>query len=401
MKILILDTNRRDIASLIYHYCKLGHEVFYIKPFSTDLLEWKETVLWPVLLTWSTENPDLTNFYYHGYNELEELPYGEDNFLYLEDFVEPLVDKSIKIKLVDIEKENNFFDAVHLTPGKNDKQLKVFLEIIEKYCQGAKIINSTFDPHHFLAEVGAPGHTQAHNKFERFKLSSNSCEFLPAIYEGYSKKIGIKNYVPFFRHPHEIELLGVDINIEKDNWRDKREFASFMHNFKARHSDLASSFDEVTKSAKDNLDCHVENYGSNIRGTSDLRYSGKKGLTGNYVTLSPRGAIKKFFDCRGIVHFKSDDWAGGVEVHGRSTNSPLIIPEQYFYNTKMESTYGKFAHAGSVIGVNTVEEVGLALEYLLNDKNCESTKNVVSLINQSIFTNDYWDKWKNFLERLE
>ena len=85
MKILILDTNRRDISSLIYHYCKLGHETFYIKPFSTDLLDWKEIVLWPMLLTWSTEDPNLTNFHYHGYNKLEDLPYGEDNFLYLED----------------------------------------------------------------------------------------------------------------------------------------------------------------------------------------------------------------------------------------------------------------------------------------------------------------------------
>ena len=66
MKILILDTNRRGITSLFYHYCKLGHEVFYIKPFSIPELDWNKVVLWPALLTWATEDPSKTNFHYHG-----------------------------------------------------------------------------------------------------------------------------------------------------------------------------------------------------------------------------------------------------------------------------------------------------------------------------------------------
>ena len=85
MKILILDINRRGISSLVYHYTKLGHEVFYVKPFSTNLIDWQAVCLWPILLSWASEDPSQTNFHYHGYDKLSELPYGEDNFLYLEE----------------------------------------------------------------------------------------------------------------------------------------------------------------------------------------------------------------------------------------------------------------------------------------------------------------------------
>ena len=110
-------------------------------------------------------------------DKLEEFPYGEDNFLVLEDFVEPIADKSVMVKFVDLEKESNFFDAVHLTPSWCSKDsISVAEQIVQKYCSDAKIINSAFDPGSFHV---LDGHT-----------GDNTCEFLPAIYDGYSPKMG-------------------------------------------------------------------------------------------------------------------------------------------------------------------------------------------------------------------
>ena len=105
MNILILDKHRRDTTSLIYHYCKLGHDVFSPKPFTGSIFKWDEHCVWPHLLSWSKEDENLTNFEYHKFYEKKEFPYGEDNFLKLEEFVQPIADKDVQLQLVDFERE--------------------------------------------------------------------------------------------------------------------------------------------------------------------------------------------------------------------------------------------------------------------------------------------------------
>ena len=387
MKILILDTNWRAVSSLVYHYNKLGHEVFYVKPGSTSLIEWDKTLLWPILLSWSSENPSQTNFHYHDFHKLGELPYGEDNFLFLEDFVEPITEKSCTVKLVDIEKENNFFDAVHITPHFHKERLQGVLSLIEKYCKGSKIINSTFDPGNFR---------------ERMSWFSNSCEFLPACYEGLSPKAGIKNHVGFYRHSNEIKILGVDPAENQNLWSDNLTFSSFHHNFKVRQPENTIKVQEALNSALSTYGGTLENFGGNIRRQgADIRYSGENGITGNYKTLSPREVLKQYFKSRGVIHLKSDDWAGGVPSACRSTGTPIIVHRNYILGTKFKSAWGEQKDSNHYFDVFTASDIWDAVSYLSNDSNCKNSREKVLELEKSIFSEDYWSSWRDFLKNLE
>jgi len=388
MKVLILDTNRRETAGLMYHYTKLGHEVFYIKPNSTNLINWKETILWPVLLTWSREDPTKTNFEYHKFNELKEFEYGEDNFLLLEDFVQPISDKSLQVKLVDIEKENNFFDAVHILPHFFGESFENIKKIIELYCKGAKIINSAFDPG---------------NMKERIGMFPNQCEFLPAVYQDFSKQIGSKNSVHFLRHPVELELLGIEYEKHKNDWKDKKIFSSFMHNFEARQGkQTVDMFHSIADFVKKEADIDLINFGGNIRGQgADLRYDLNAGITGNYKTLSPRNAFKQYFSSRGILHLKYDDWAGGVEIGARASGTPMIVFSHYFKYTNLQRTWGPILENETLYSADTPQNIVNAIITLLDDNKLETKKETIYNHQKNIFDKSYWNSWEMFLDNLE
>ena len=391
MKILLLDLNFRAVSSLVYNYTKLGHEVFYIKPGSTALLDWDNTILWPVLLSWAAEDPTQTNFHYHGFDKLGKLPFGEDNFLFLEDFVEPISEKFAAVKFVDIEKENNFFDAVHVLPHFTSGGLKNVETIIEKYCKGAKIINSSFDPGNFR---------------ERIPWFPNSCEFLPACYSGLSSKLGIKNSIGFYRHSNEVKILGIDPQANQNKWRNSNIFSSFHHNIFARQGSL-ENFQRNLAGLLAKMGVKLENFGGNIRGQgADIRYSGENGITGNYITLSPRKVIEQYFLSRGILHIKSDDWAGGVPSACRSTNTPIIVHDNYVKYTKMTSAWGTNGERPHypIIPVSDPDFITNTVKcilYLLDDSACLHARNKIAENQKKLFSDEYWNSWKHFLDNLE
>mgnify|MGYP001284308993 CR=1 FL=1 len=130
MNILILNNNRKDTTSLVYHYCKLGHKVYYPMPFADNILNWDGHCLWPMLLSWSTENPNVTNFDYHEFKSLGNLPYGEDKFLFLEDWVDPVADRDVTVKL--FTKDFNDVTDIDLSMSKMIDEIYDDISFIEK-----------------------------------------------------------------------------------------------------------------------------------------------------------------------------------------------------------------------------------------------------------------------------
>lgn len=387
MNILILDTNRRETAAVAYHYTRLGHNVFYIKPYTTDLIDWPNTILWPILLTWAAEDDSKTNFEYHGYDKTKEFDYGEDNFLILEDFVEPISPKHLKVKLIDLDKDKVDIDVVHILPHFQGKWFNNINFMLGKYFPSAKVINSSFDPGNYE---------------ERITAYENACEFLPAMYENFPKeKYGIKNSVGFLRHPVEIELLGIDYSNHKDDWKSHKNIASFMHNFEVRQGKQAVDFFNGLSDLFKQHSVKIENFGGNIRGQgADLRYTGENGITGKYTTLSPRNSFIEFFKSRAILHLKSDDWAGGCEIGSRASGSPMIVFSHYYKYTNMKRTFGDIA--GKVImSADSGNDIVNAINYVLQDDNRETMGNLIYDNNKKLFNDNYWASWESFIGNLE
>ena len=117
LNVCVLDRGSRGgLSGLIYHYARLGHNVFYPLPGTGDLT-WDMSPLWPVLLHRSTHNPEITNFEYYKFDSQnkELLIYGEDQFLLKQERLEPLTDKNITCSLVDFDKEDIKIDLFHTT----------------------------------------------------------------------------------------------------------------------------------------------------------------------------------------------------------------------------------------------------------------------------------------------
>ena len=382
MNILILDKHRRDTTSLIYHYCKLGHKVFAPKPFSGSIFKWEEHCVWPLLLTWASENSDLTNFEYHRFYEMEEFPYGEDNFLIAEDFIKPVADKDVSIQLVDFEKEKIDIDAFHLTVSAGNDWER-YGEFVKRHCPDAKMIHSAFN----------------HFSQDRIGWSQNVVEYLPASYEGLAHRTGIKNFTKFFRHPHEIQVLGIESHKSSIAERHSHNlFVSFNHNFAVRHPDNFKVFEFMKQFFKQH---HVEliNFGGNIRGQgADLKYSQDAGITGNNTTLSPRESVKMYLKSRGVIHLKGYDWAGGVESDARHTGTPFIITSQYAAETGLSSTFG-YEEKSHFCCNNTFDICYHMTRLLDNDYLLRSVQSVEKL-NKNIFTDSYWKSWENLISNL-
>tara|TARA_R110001583_G_scaffold5598_25_gene30191 strand:+ start:4163 stop:5317 length:1155 start_codon:yes stop_codon:yes gene_type:complete len=380
MNILILNNNRKDTTSLVYHYCKLGHNVFYPMPFAENILKWEGHCLWPMLLSWSAEDPSVTNFEYHQFSKLENLPYGEDKFLFLEEWVDPIADHDVKLKLIDFKKENTKIDAYHITDAAAD-DWETFSAYINKYIPNAIKIDSGFN----------------HFSINRVESSENICEYLPASFEGIGKYYG-KNSVKFYRHSHEIKVLGIDPEEFHTNKRLNNNFYSFNHNFSVRHPEEFKVF-EIFKNWFSTKDITLHNFGGNKRGVgADIEFSGDDGLTGNFVTLSPRSAAIKHLNSRATIHFKGTDWAGGVEAYARFTFSPLIVLEEYSGGTNLNQFD---RDDSSIFTCKDLLEGCFYITKLLDNDFYLTCLEKNKKLEQKIFSEEYWNSWKSFLSVIE
>ncbi|HIL26871.1 MAG TPA: hypothetical protein EYG21_05745 [Nitrospinaceae bacterium] len=380
MNILILNNNRKDTTSLAYHYCKLGHQVFYPMPFADDILDWSGHCLWPMLLSWSTEDPSITNFEYHDFSSLGKLPYGEDKFLFLEEWVDPIADHDVTVKFIDFRNDATPIHAYHITDAAADDGTR-FFAFVDQYIPYAKKIDSGFN--HFSVQ-------RVHN-------SENICEYLPASFEGIGNKLQ-KNSVGFYRHSHEIKVLGIDPEDYDTSLRLSNLFVSFNHNFAVRHPEEYEFF-EIFKNWFAKKGIEIYNYGGNKRGVgADIEFSGDQGLTGKFTTLSPRTAILKQLNSRATIHFKGTDWAGGVEAYSRFAYSPMIVLAPYTEGTNLN----QFGREGSSVFtcydlLDGCHYITRLLDETFYLKCIEENKKLES----KIFSENYWNSWRNFLERIE
>jgi hypothetical protein len=224
-------------------------------------------------------------------------------------------------------------------------------------------------------------------------------EYLPASYEGLAERRNIKNFAKFFRHPHEIMVLGIDPSKFDQNERLKEKlFVSFNHNFSVRHPENFKIF-EFMREFFNQHGVKVINFGGNIRGQgADLRYSKGFGITGNNETLSPRDSVQTYLKSRAAIHLKGYDWAGGVESDARHTATPLIVTTQYAKDTNLSSTFGLEKNA--YFGCNSAFDLCYYITRLLDDNYLENSFKSVEKLNKNIFSDLYWSSWERMLLNL-
>ena len=210
LNVLILDTDNRDIVSLVYHYCHLGHRVFLPAPGTPGFIRGK-TPLWPRFLMKSaaTGKRHIDTL---GVPKYDECDFGEDRFLSAEiDDIRPYT-SSVSVELIDLNKFTDI-NVWHSTPNSTS-QLPTFFDVVRRHIPNAKWISSGLD--HF-------NHTLHGNP-------KNVVKFLPANYDDIP--FPGKNVCGMYRSPFEFEFLDIDTT-RKDVHRT--EFLSFNHNFAVRH----------------------------------------------------------------------------------------------------------------------------------------------------------------------
>jgi hypothetical protein len=381
MRILILDTDNRDIISLIYHYNVLGHEPCVPAP---GTLGYQFSPLWPRVLFKDYHNRkkriiDNINFE----NDISEVSkFGEDRFV-TKNWIEenPVYKSDIGLSFVDIENEGDTFDAWHSTPNAKSS-LPIFMELSKKYFPKAKWITSSVD--HF-----------DHNILN----CKNVIKWLPANY-AFTKFCDNENY--FFRHPFEFEYLNVKISNENIIEYDNKRFSSFNHNFSVRHPVQYDTFVKVNEKLKNigRTELIVKNYGGNIRKHgADIKFSENLGITGKFMTLSPQDAMKTYISSCGVLHLKQYDWSGGVPAGCRISGCPIIIQSSYVEATKSENY---FINGYNCVYADSIQEIVNTIIKFSEDDEFRSKISINSKkMNDDIFCNDYWRLWNEFLEKLE
>jgi len=383
MNILILDRGSRGgQCGFPYHYCKLGHKVYMVKP-GEEGFRWNQIPVWPRLLMKNSTKK--RNFEDLGLPSFEDFSYGEDRFLQTqkEELLQKMYESNVSCELItlkDLENGKIKIDAIHTT----DHCVGILDELLEfkkKYIPHAKWISSTFDPGSF--RDGMPCGI----------IPENVVRILPAIYENQFKD---KNSCDFYRHPFEFELLGIDTKIKNKT----KDFGSFNHNFSNRDPELWKMFSEISKFAKEKNDIKLENYGGNIRGQgADLKYDKDLGITGNLKTLSPRSAAEKFMKLRAVIHIKTQDWGGGVPAYARFAGTPIIVMRGYLENSKMTHIW---KNRFNCIEISTPQELYEAIVFL--DKNNQAAKELgenAQSMNKVLFNQAYWDNWDKMLNNLQ
>jgi len=377
MRILILDNDNRDIVSLVYHYNMLGHEPCVPAP---GTLGYQFSPLWPRVLFKDYNNRKkriIDDFQFK--DDISEISnFGEDRFVNKE-WIEknPVYNSDVGLSFVDVEKEGHTFDAWHTTPNAKSK-LPEFFEIAKKYFPKAKWISSSID--HF--DHDALG-------------CKNVIKWLPANYVD-AKCSENDHYL--FRHPFEFEYVNVST---KNSSYNNKMFSSLNHNFSVRHPTHYKIFCDVNetlhKMGKDDL--VVTNYGGNIRRHgADIKYSGDSGITGKFMTLSPPEAMRIYVNSCGILHLKQYDWAGGVPSGARIAGCPIIFQNEYVRITKSERYFVDDYNCSYADSVENIVNVIIRLSEDGEYRNKLSHNSYK--MNEKIFSDDYWNGWKQFLERL-
>jgi hypothetical protein len=376
MKILIFPTDDRlGQASLIHHYNILGHEVFIPKRGSLGL-NWTKISSWPGLLC---KDPDdlQRNFEKHGYPKDQQDVFGEDCFLFYEDVSLPEIANLPKCKLID---ENGLLetkiDAFHTLRGA-ENQLSQYFNVAKTFFPNAKWISSTMNAYESV--IANP---------------KNVARILPANYEFYNYGCNVVNT---FCTNIEFDLFGISKIPEKR----VQEVSSFNHNFHLRQVNdyqLFTKMNTCIQLTYNNIP-QVQNFGVNVRGQgADLRPQ-YEGQVGSYPTLSPKNCLKKIKTLSGIVHFKQNDWGGGVFFHALHTHTPLITTQRYIQATRSEKY---LINDYNCIVINDEIQAAEAVNRLLvNDVLKDRLSSGMKEMQSKIFNESYWNNWKNFLNKLQ
>jgi hypothetical protein len=369
MKILIFPTDDRlGQSSVISHYSKLGHEI-YIPKRGTLGLNWNFISTWPSLLCKNSSNQ--LNFY-------TEIPsgegFGEDLFLQIQGLPSSNLAEIPQVNFINEEEFNQIeFDAFHTLRGA-ENYLNYYFSLLKNKTK-IKWISSTLN------------HSD-HNPGN--KNPKNIARILPASYERYNPNCNIVN---LFCDDVEYDLFGLrNFTIPRT-----KKFASFNHNFAVRQVDEYRFFQKMNEHLSLKGIEEVVNYGGNIRKMgADIRFA-NNGPTGNFPTLSPIDNIKKYNELSGVVHFKQLDWGGGVFFHAMHSSTPIITSKNYVKITNSEKY---IIHGFNSIVVETPQQAADAVEALMKDEVFDLLSSGMKQLKFSIFNENYWESWKNFLLNL-
>jgi hypothetical protein len=177
------------------------------------------------------------------------------------------------------------------------------------------------------------------------------------------------------------------------------DFASFNHNFAERQPQDFRLFSDMNDLLKAYGETEVKNFGGNIRTQgADLRYTGTNGITGRFETLSPMHAYVLTSQLNAAVHFKSDDWGGGVFYYCLNAKTPIITTQRYI-NASNSSKY--LIHDMNCIVVNTPKEAADAVMLLRHDtKTADRLSQGMAEMKNKLQGPDYWSRWESFLEGI-
>ena len=372
MNIFIADHDNRDVVSLAFHYSMLGHRVFLPKPGTRGF---GKTPTWPRLVLKSSSNPLMRNLEIHGFEGYDEAKFGEDRFLSqeIEEIMSSLYEKDVTCELIDLDRDRIEIDAWHTTPNAIS-DINYWVKFCRNEFPNAKWISSCLT------------HWDHSLKYE----PKNIVKFLPANYRDIRPDL---NQVGMYRNRIEFEVLNVDYSHD----RDRKGWASFNHNFAVRQHVYHKMQEDINAILPEGI--RVVNYGGNIRSMgADTKYSGEHGITGNDPTLSPRQAMKKYTEIRGVLHLKQADWAGGVPAMSRFARTPIVVTQQYVNETKSDQV---FVDGFNCLIRNSREDIASAVTRINNDDSLfSSLSRGQDEMNNILFSTEYWDGWDRFMRSL-
>lgn len=376
MNIFLSDHDNRDIISLIYHYCKLGHRVFMPRP---GTIGFGHQPTWPRLLLKSSSDKSKRNLELYGYEKYDEVKFGEDRFISTEidELQHILYEKDVSCELIDIEKDHVDIDVWHATPN-TITMIDQWFSFAQKYFPSAKWISSCMT--HW-------DHSLKHNP-------KNLVKFLPANYRNIRPDL---NQVGMYRNRIEFEVLNVDYDFEKE----RNGWASFNHNFSVRQPLFYSLQNRINETLKEQFGekLQIQNFGGNVRQVgADPKFSGENGVTGKDVTLSPRQAMKKYTELRGVLHLKQADWAGGVPTMSRMSKTPIVVTSKYVADTLSDDI---LSHGFNCLIANNEQElidhiVSINFDNFVWKRLSEGQDET----NKILFSEEYWKGWEEFLSKL-
>lgn len=377
MNIFLFPTDDRSgQLNFIYHYSKLGHKVF-VPRHGTFALNWKRIATWPALLCKSSSDPTKRNIEIEGFNRTDETCFGEDTFLVNFELPELYAD-DVSCQLVD-ETFDEQIDVFHTLRG-GEAYLSHYFAIAEMKFPNAKWVSSTFNQY-----TTAPGGHE----------TKNAAKLIPAPYEN---EKGNVNNVCLLATDFEARVLGVDLELAKQY--ERVGFASFNHNFAERQPSDFRLFCSMNALLRDKhkLPC-VHNFGGNIRTQgADVRFSGDRGITGHFITITPNVAYGLTATLRSVVHFKADDWGGGVFYYSLNCGTPVVTTARYIAASSSERF---LVHGKNCLVVNSPEEAADALARLQSDYTLVSRLSQGMLeMKETVFDSNYWSNWERFLEGL-